>query len=552
MNMSMNTLNEAFSLHQTGELEKAITLYQTLLSQSIEPCKCHELLGIAYAQQKNYPNALGHFKKALKLAPNQLSIKTNLATCYKKMGQNGKAIAIYQDILKYNPSQCIVLNNLATLYIQQKNYLRANTLLKKAITLQPEYPDAYFNLGLISDKPKIYFDAAANLGHGIAAYQLAQLLEQDGNTQEAKQYYQLSIEKEPNHGLSHHGLARVLLALGKDEDAIKHFIEAQKIDPYMPHLMENIGAYYHVKGMYANAVEYWSKALQITDNPIEINYNIGVSYHYMNRHEDALTYFMTVLAEKPNHAHAHMNVAAIALQNGQFKQAITHYEQALEADPNNTEVQYILSALKKDPQGFTKAPEQYVANLFDQYASYYNQHLTKMLRYQLPEKVELILHENLKKEPVHNILDLGCGTGLMGATLLPFSQTLTGVDLSQNMLLEAKKTHAYTHLHQSDCVKYLQTSSVVDVILALELCPYLGDLEPLFQSVKPKLKHLFIFSIETTSDKSHLSENARFQHNPEDVKALLTELSFTIVEAQPTTLRTQNARPVPGYLFVVS
>ena len=106
-------------------------------------------------------------------------------------------------------------------------------------------------------------------------------------------------------------------------------------------------------------------------------------------------------------------------------------------------MQYILTALKQESNNIATPPQAYVANLFDQYAGHYNQHLMNMLKYQLPERIELILHEQLACNQSLDILDLGCGTGLLANKLHPFAKTLVGVDLSSNMLDKAKSTGLY-------------------------------------------------------------------------------------------------------------
>ena len=207
-----------------------------------------------------------------------------------------------------------------------------------------------------------------------------------------------------------HGLARAYLALGDDEKALEHFIEAQRIDPHIPFLMENIAKFSHAKGQYANAIEYWSKVPQQDDNIIEINYNIGVSYHFMGQHDSAKTYFENVLHLEPDHIDTHINLATIALQASNPEQALRHYKYIHAQDPSREDINYLLAALEQ--KHYTHNPPQdYVKNLFDQYAHYYEKHLTGMLRYQVPEEISLLLAQYAQKESI--TLDLGCGSGVM-------------------------------------------------------------------------------------------------------------------------------------------
>ncbi|MCP8351782.1 tetratricopeptide repeat protein [Candidatus Synchoanobacter obligatus] len=560
MTISAPQLLPIFKRHQNGQVDDAIRQYQILFTETDDTqlkSQCSELLGIAYGQLQQYQAAITAFKQALSYTPKAISIQNNLATCYKKTHQYKKACKLYLNILKHNPYQCVTMNNLASLYMTQDDHTRAIDYLKKAICLQPKYADAYFNLGLVllnRNNPKAIpsLKKSASLGHEKAPYQIALTYESLEELENAKTYYLQSLEHRPNHADTHHGLGRTLLALNDDEEALHHFIQAQKIDPTIPHLMENIAAYYHVKGMHANAIEYWSKAPKDETNIIQLQYNIGVAYHYSNRHEEALEYFQQVLLQDPNHKESHMNIAAIALQNHQRQHAIIHYKKALELDPSNQEIQYILSAIEQTQHKITQSPSHYVSNLFDQYASYYDQHLLGMLKYQLPEKIQLALHEQRSTDPSNRIIDLGCGTGLMGHILKPFAKELIGVDLSANMLNKAQTTNLYCSLHQEDCVNFLKSQSNIDIIIAAELMPYIGDLTLLVQAMQHALNHkgMIIFSIETSKEASfHLTENARFQHNVIWVESLLKRQQFHIIESLPTTLRTHQGNPVSGQLI---
>ena len=60
------------------------------------------------------------------------------------------------------------------------------------------------------------------------------------------------------------------------------------------------------------------------------------------------------------------------------------------------------------------------------------------LDYHAPELLVASLMEVLGRgQPIYDVLDAGCGTGLCGALLKPFARSLTGVDLSSGMLRKA-------------------------------------------------------------------------------------------------------------------
>jgi len=61
-----------------------------------------------------------------------------------------------------------------------------------------------------------------------------------------------------------------------------------------------------------------------------------------------------------------------------------------------------------------RAPIQYIENVFDSYANTFDTHLRQVLKYQAPEKlVALVTQHSTPTAEKWNVLDLGCGTGLV-------------------------------------------------------------------------------------------------------------------------------------------
>ncbi len=58
-----------------------------------------------------------------------------------------------------------------------------------------------------------------------------------------------------------------------------------------------------------------------------------------------------------------------------------------------------------------------------------------------------------RKEPKLDILDVGCGTGLVGVLLKEIAATLVGVDTSPEMLARAAAKGVYSALHREDLVQ---------------------------------------------------------------------------------------------------
>ena len=96
-----------------------------------------------------------------------------------------------------------------------------------------------------------------------------------------------------------------------------------------------------------------------------------------------------------------------------------------------------------------KTPDEAKA-LYRDWAISYDQHLEKELHYIAPVCITQIL-VNLLTDPRASILDIGCGTGLVGAYLVSHGYSaIDGLDFSAEMLDQARNKRIYQTLIQGD------------------------------------------------------------------------------------------------------
>ena len=124
--------------------------------------------------------------------------------------------------------------------------------------------------------------------------------------------------------------------------------------------------------------------------------------------------------------------------------------------------------------------------LFDQYAPTFDYELVEKLRYNLPAALGTLISKRENGKVVHSVLDMGCGTGLFGAEIRDFVQTLEGVDISKQMLQVAKIRIFMTGLR----IKYQkflsETELNFDYFVAADVFEYVGDLSEIFNLIGSK------------------------------------------------------------------
>jgi len=118
----------------------------------------------------------------------------------------------------------------------------------------------------------------------------------------------------------------------------------------------------------------------------------------------------------------------------------------------------------------------HVSSLFDGYAKKFESHLEKELNYNAPKKLLGLLESTIQPTPhFTKVLDLGCGTGLVGKTIAPLCDHLVGIDLSKKMLQESHKKGIYNELIQIDIVEFIKSSQqTFDLAIAADVFIYVG------------------------------------------------------------------------------
>ena len=84
-------LRQAIQSHQSGDFNRAITLYREYLKERPSSLDALSNLGAALAHEGQYPEAIAEYSKALKLKPDNPQALANLALAYYKTGEISQA-----------------------------------------------------------------------------------------------------------------------------------------------------------------------------------------------------------------------------------------------------------------------------------------------------------------------------------------------------------------------------------------------------------------------------------------------------------------------------
>jgi hypothetical protein len=102
-NADPSTLRAANELLKTGQPEKAVQMLQPLSTAEKDNAEYHYLLGIAYLDSGNLPEAISTLKRSLAINPNLLQAKAELGRAYVLNGEAINAYTTFQEVREGNP-----------------------------------------------------------------------------------------------------------------------------------------------------------------------------------------------------------------------------------------------------------------------------------------------------------------------------------------------------------------------------------------------------------------------------------------------------------------
>ena len=346
-----------------------------------------------------------------------------------------------------------------------------------------------------------------------------------------------------------------LLNKNQFNEALIFFEKALKLKPDFVDALNNLGLAQHKLAKLDQAVRTYKKVVAIdTDYALSSDNKIlSVIYFFSQGNiNEALETLNTLVDKDPKDALLYNMLGGCFASIGRPEMAIANYQKALAFEPEYAIPKHMVNSLtghtSKEP------PKQYVKNLFDDYAHRFNDALVNNLQYSLPFIIkELTLKSNREGSHYKNVIDLGCGTGLAGKDLRDISTNLFGVDISENMIQEAEKLDIYDTLIVGDIVEKLNEShDKFDLLVALDVLIYIGDVKSTFQAVRKccKLDSLFVFSVEIQDENGYsLLKSSRYAHSDEYIMKQSNGL-FDLVNSQNVRLRKEGENWIEGKVYV--
>lgn len=501
-------LQQALVHHQQAQFQLAEELYRQVLQRDAQQFDAWHLLGVIAQQKGDHASAIQLFGKALSIDADQAKVHCNLGSALHASGRSEDALACYERALALQSDYAMAWNNRANALRSLGRFSEALDSFDRAITLDPHKVGSLINRGLCLQETD---------QDELAILDFKQALALAPHNSDALFAQGVSLQK----------LGQIQAALDSTTLALTSGAPPQR-ERYTA-LQLNRSMLQNKLAQHAEALLSLHLALEATPESVKVWQQLG-------------------------HTHKQCGDTQAALQA--YRQALQFCTQQAKANPAQAEqLRYFIASLEQDHIP-AAAPAQYVKELFDQYASHFDQHLHQHLAYQVPQLIWQALQTNGCTQTHRTTLDLGCGTGLCAAFLRPLSQTLIGVDLSPKMLTQAEQLQAYDALVCDELLHYLSPSPtrLFDLIVAADVLVYFGALEQVFERVHAHLQStgIFAFSVEeSTQEDVRLNPSQRYAHSAAYVRQLAQRFDFEVLSLQRHAGRQEAAEAVMSFIVVL-
>lgn len=452
-------------------------------------------------------------------------------------GQWSQAI----EILKQLPRSFQVCNIQGVAHQMSQDWFGAVSAWEEALRFNPQSEDVRLQLGIANvalgnkERAEGYWLAIleGNAHHVQSLINLGILYREQERNMEAHGVWERALEILPTHPKVIEWLADVkgaigsgLVALGKISNAESYLKNAVSLDPTYSILWGYLSEWHFRKGEYPEALVTCQKAVELEPDNSTFYHTLGNVYRMMEEDEKALEQYRQAISLGGKHI---STIRAVAELEG-IDMTENHERQKV------------------------------MAQLFDQYATHFDQHLQGQLEYQTPQQALRLYQKINRSVALDSILDLGCGTGLSIAPFMPLcspNASRVGVDLSAQMLAKAKEKRLYTDLHHYSLESFLGQVpvSTFSLVLCLDTFVYISDLQILFAGVSRWLTAdgLFIFSTENTDLSTvSLQRSGRYAHPVDVVQSWLAQAGLSVLTRETVKLRKDGQRWVEGNLWCVS
>lgn len=384
-----------------------------------------------------------------------------------------------------------------------------------------------------------------------------------GESDKAIQLIEKSVALDPNYVSAWQNLGNVYRSNGDLEKAESCYRSVVEAAPAEEGAWSNLCIVLQEKQLFDEAQAAGARAVALAPGSKIAWYNLANAFKAGGLLEEAVEAYEKVLGLDSQYMQAHEALCAatyqietkMQLSGDLMERTRAAFRRWLQADADSPISRHVLSAFNRE-ESLARAPDDYITTIFDPFSESFDQNLEK-LDYRVPRLMTRKISQLFKQAGGDmNVLDAGCGTGLLAKHLRPWAKCLVGVDLSAGMLAKARARGLYDELSEAELGAWLaDCRQRFELVICADTLIYFGDLEGVLEgfagTMAPGAILLFTLERNRADDKAwSLSPNGRYSHGEDYVRKCLNRGGLTLVDSSHETLRQEGGQDVEGLLLV--
>jgi predicted TPR repeat methyltransferase len=346
---------------------------------------------------------------------------------------------------------------------------------------------------------------------------------------------------------------------GHLEMAADLIAKAISVNGHMPEFHYNLAIVLRAQDKLKEAAASYKRAILLKPDYANAHNNLGNIWKTLGKRDEARACFERALLCKPGNVDTHYNLGILCSDSGDREEAARHFHRCLDLDPDDARGAGMLLThlgLAIVPE---RTPQAQLLNIYDVRSRFWDQESTYFGHALVAEGLQK--HASAAKL---DILDIGCGTGLVGAQVRPLAGRLDGVDISLAMLEKARDKKIYDRLDQADLVSFMsEHKGSYDAVLSAATLIHFGNLQAVFQAAALCLRDngLFVFTLFSNENdradfavaaNDKLAQSGCYTHRAQYVERLAPACRFS-VEMLKKAVHEHDSddNPIPGLLVVL-
>ena len=363
--------NLAFSLLSRAQYGEALPHLRQLSLKNPRDAAIQDGLGEAFEKTGNLPGALGAYKRAVALNPQNETGRLKFALALLAAERRPEATEQLRLVLAKNPNNAPALLQLGDIHLRSNRWNEAATTLRRYTALRGNDFTGRFNLA-------VALDYGAKFDEALGQYAIAERLRpNDAATKnnvgriyfkrkrfdEAIGKFNSALALDANFYDARTNLAIVLAAQNKWDDSNAQWQQlAQSADAQartasdanqkkalqarLTTAYAGLASNYGAQNKWREAAAEYRRLLAISPADLEARSGLGRALYNLKDWTGAEGAYRDIIARDPKNANAHNDLGVVLEAKRDRKSALEFYTQAVALDPNHSEAKSNLARLR--------------------------------------------------------------------------------------------------------------------------------------------------------------------------------------------------------------